>query len=75
MIMTDANLRSIWNFAHKKTLKQFLQPMIEKVLGEGVDVPFLGSILPIFAYFCCILCVFHQKVKQCFGHKIFVMYN
>ena len=25
--------------------------------------------------FCCILCVFHQKVKQCFGHKIFVMYN
>ena len=34
-----------------------------------------GSILPIFAYFCCILCVFHQKLKQCFGHKIFVMYS
>ena len=28
-----------------------------------------GSILPIFPYFCCILCVFHQKAKQCFGHK------
>ena len=36
---------------------------------------FFGSILPIFAYFCCILCVFHQKVKQCFRDKIFVMYN
>ena len=36
---------------------------------------FLGSILPIFALSCCILCVFHQKVKQCFGYKIFVMYN
>ena len=36
---------------------------------------FFGSILPIFAYFCCILCVFHKKVKQCFWDKIFVMYN
>ena len=29
----------------------------------------------ICIFFFCILCVFHQKVKQCFGHKIFVMYN
>ena len=33
--MTDANLRSIWNFAHKKTMKQFLQPMIEQVERGG----------------------------------------
>ena len=37
--MTDANLRSIRIFAHKKTIKQFLQPMIEQVWGRG-DVPF-----------------------------------
>ena len=38
-------------------------------------MPFFGSILPIFAFsFCCILCVFHQNVKQCFGHKIFVWF-
>ena len=91
-------------FAHKKTMKQFLQPMIEQVWGGGGEIyvpggcaaflgqffratvflcrffqftdAFFGSILPIFAYFCCILCVFHQKSNpQCFGHKIFVMYN
>ena len=28
----------------------------------------------ICKFFCCILCVFHQKVKQCFGHKIFVWF-
>ena len=89
-------------FAHKKTITQFLQPMVEQVWGGGggggVDVPLFfgqffratlflcqfffqftdalfGSILPIFAYFfCCISCVFHQKVKQCFGHKIFVWF-
>ena len=95
------------SFAHKKTIKQFRQPMIEQVLGGGgggVDVPggcaafcasvfqsycifvsvffnspmpFFGSILQISAYFLLyrILCVFHQKVKQCFRHKIFVIYN
>ena len=36
---------------------------------------FFGSILPIFAIFCCVSGVFHQNVKQCYGHKIFVMYN
>ena len=90
--------------ADKKTIKQFLQPMIEQVWGGGgggecdgrmcrffsvsysellyfcvgffqLTDAFFGSILPIFAYFCCILSVFHQKIKQCFGHKIFVMYN
>ena len=28
----------------------------------------------ICIFFYCILCVFHQKVKQCFGHKIFVWF-
>ena len=33
---------------------------------------FFGSILPTFAFFLLdIMCI----VKQCFGHKIFVMYN
>ena len=90
-------------FANKKTIKQFLQPMIEQVgvVGGGggecagrmccfSDVSFsvatvflcwfysihrclfLGADLYLFCY---ILCVFHQNVKQCFGHKIFVMYN
>ena len=37
---------------------------------------FFGSILPIFAYFFAVYYVyFYQNVKQCFGHKIFVMYN
>ena len=79
-------------------MKQFLQLIIEQVLGGGggggrlfasvflellyfVSVffqftdAFFGSILQILAYFCCILCAFYQKVKQCFGHKLFVMYN
>ena len=38
-------------------------------------MPFLGRFYQHLHIFCCILCVFHQKVKQCFGHKIFVMYN
>ena len=39
-------------------------------------MPFLGRFYQyLHIFFCCILCVFHQKVKQCFGHKIFVMYN
>ena len=96
-------------FALKKTIKQFLQPVIERVLGGGggggggaVDVlggcaafsvsvfqsycifvlvffnslmPFLGRFYQYLHIFCCILCVFYHKVKQCFGHKIFVMYN
>ena len=34
--MTDANLRSIRIFSHKKkTIKEFLQPMIEQVFGGG----------------------------------------
>ena len=38
-------------------------------------MPFLGRIYQYLHIFCCLLFVFHQKVKQCFGHKIFVMYN
>ena len=33
--MTDTNLRSIRNFANKKTIKQFLQPMMEQMGGGG----------------------------------------
>ena len=36
---------------------------------------FLGSILPIFAYFLLYIMSISSKVKQCFGHKISVMYN
>ena len=88
-------------FAHKKTIKQFLQPMIEQVFGGGgggggicryswvsfsellyfcvgffqsTDA-FLGRFYQYLHIFCFILCVFHQEVKQCFGHKIFVMHN
>ena len=28
----------------------------------NLPMPFFGSILPIFAYFCCILLVFHHSV-------------
>ena len=50
--MTDANLRSIRNFAHKKTIKQFIQPMIEQVWGVGVDVPLLlGQFFRASIYF------------------------
>ena len=76
-------------FAHKKTIKQFLQPMIELVWGDmpggcaaffasvfqsycifvsvlfNSPMPFFGS----FAYFCCILCVFHQKSNNVLGTK------
>ena len=92
-------------FAHKKTIKQFLQPMIEQVWGGGggwVDVPedvllFCVSFSELlyfcvgffqftdaffwvdFTNICIFLAVYYvyltQKVKQCFGHKIFVMYN
>ena len=90
-------------FAHKKTIKQFLQLTIEQVFWGGggkmcrEDVPlfwvsfsevlcfcvgFFNSPMPFWGVdftniciFCCILCVFHQKVKQCFGHKIFLIYN
>ena len=88
-------------FAHKKTIKQFLQPMIEQVLGGGgggggmcrffasvfqsycifvsvffnSSMPFLGRFYKYLHIFCGILCVFRQKVKQCFRHKIFVTYN
>ena len=49
--MTDVNLRSISRiFAHKKTIEQFLQPMIERAGGGGgsgwVDVP--GGCAAIF---------------------------
>ena len=36
---------------------------------------FLGRFYYYLYIFGCILGVFHQEVKQCFGHKIFVMYN
>ena len=43
-----------------------------------VPVFFFNSLMPswgrFYQYlhiFCCILFVFHQKVKQCFGHKVF----
>ena len=87
-------------FALKKTIKQFLQPMIEQVWGGGgcaarmcryfkvsfqsyyIFVPvffqftdaFLGRFYQYLHIFCCILFVFHQKVKQLFGHKIFVWF-
>ena len=38
-------------------------------------MPFLGRFYQYLQNFCCMLCIFHQKVKQCFGHKIVVMYN
>ena len=79
-------------FAHKKTIKQFLQPIIEQVWG--VDVPggcaaflrqfsellyfcvgFFNSLMPLWVDFTNICIFFHQKVKPCFEHKIFVMYN
>ena len=88
-------------FAHKKTITQFLQPMIEQVLGDGgEDVPlflgqffratiflcrfffsihrclYFGQNLPIFTYLFTLYYVYLvKKAKQCFGHKIFVMYN
>ena len=47
-------------FAHKKTIKQFLQPMTEQVWGEGEDVPrgcaaIFGS---IFQSYCIFVSVF-----------------
>ena len=45
--MTDANLRSIRDFAHKKTIKQVLQPMIEQAWGG--DVP--GGCAAFFSQF------------------------
>ena len=85
-------------FAHKETIKQFLQPIIEQVFGERgwmcrEDVLPFASVFQSYCIFCVgffnspmlslgkcyqylhILCAFHQKVKQCFGHKVFVMYN
>ena len=86
-------------FAHKKTIKQFLQPMIG---GGGVDVPggcaaIFGSVFQSYYILCrffsihrCLfwvdftnICIFFllyimcisAKRQQCFGHKIFVMYN
>ena len=88
-------------FAHKKTIKQFLQPMIEQVFGGGgggreggrwmccffasvfqsycifvsaffnSPMPFLGRFYQYLHISCCILCAFHQKVKQCFGHVMY----
>ena len=38
-------------------------------------MPFWGRFYQHLHIFGRTLCAFHQKVKQCFGHKIFVMYN
>ena len=73
-------------FAHKKSMKQFLQPMIEQVWGGCaifLSLFFRATVLMCRFFFFnstllfgvdlhifgCILCVFHQKVKQCLGTK------
>ena len=52
-------------FAHKKTIKQFLQPMIEQVLGAGVDVS--GGCATIFgsafqSYYIFVLAFFNSPM-------------
>ena len=39
-------------FAHKKTIKQFLQPMIEQVWGRGEDVQLFLRQFSELLYFC-----------------------
>ena len=46
-------------------LRQFFRATVFLCQFFSIYQCLLGSILPIFAYFCCMLCVFHQKVKQC----------
>ena len=38
-------------------------------------MPFWVDFTNICILFAVLLCVFHQKVKQCFEDKMFVMYN
>ena len=75
-------------FAHKKTIKQFLQPMIEQVWGGGgggmcrEDVPLFCVSFSELLYFCvgflqftdAFLGRFYQYLHS-LGHKIFVTYN
>ena len=53
-------------FAHKKTIKQFLQPMIEQVLGRGgvcrKDVPlFLGQFFKATIFFASVFSI-HRRL-------------
>ena len=45
--------------------------MFVSVFFFNSPIPFFGSILPIFAYFCCILCVFHSKSQTVFWAQNF----